>query len=114
MFNNDVKRRSNVPRLTTTLFLLILAGAIVAALVTLPLPRLSMLSLSLGLTALAWVVLQRWLQPGHSSEREVDQQLHEIDVMLAYGRVEQAQQRLQTLQQRYPHHPEIAQRLDSF
>ncbi|GGY34576.1 hypothetical protein GCM10011297_04530 [Bacterioplanes sanyensis] len=73
-----------------------------------------MLSLILGLSALIWVVLQRWLNPGHSSDREINQQLKEIDVMLAYGRVEQAQQRLQTLQQRYPHHPEIAQRLDSF
>ncbi|ASP39447.1 hypothetical protein CHH28_12520 [Bacterioplanes sanyensis] len=93
------------------LITMVLSTLIVLALVLLPMTRLSIISLLLGLTALSWVIWQRLNQPQANNEREFNQQLREIDVMIAYGQVERARRELHSLQRRHPQDPAINQRL---
>lgn len=100
-----------MPSTRTLVIMMFSALAVVAILLVVPLSKLPLLSIALGISALAWVAWQRLMRHEQPNSQEVRQQLKDIDVMIAYGQTERARRLLTRLQQRYPQDSAISQRL---
>ena len=112
MFSETSQQGKDAMPSTRTLVLMTLsATTVIAILFVVPLSKLPLLSIALGITALGWVAWQRLIRHEQPNRQEVRQQLKDIDVMIAYGQTERARRLLTRLQQRYPQDSAISQRL---